>query len=104
MSKSARFYFMAFMALAPVLHAQSAMNSGAILSLSASTLPLRNLLIEVRQVSESDSNDTTRRQRGEATLSPGASSAQWEIQGQRPTENPVNQQPATGLGAQWPRS
>jgi hypothetical protein len=72
---------MAFMALAPVLHAQPAMNLEANQAPMVSTLPLRNLLIEVRQISASETDDSQRRLRGEARLESDAASAQLDIQG-----------------------
>lgn len=50
MKRKFGYFFMAFMALAPVLYAQTAIYSGASTGYQASTLPLRNLQIEVRQV------------------------------------------------------
>ncbi len=75
------FFLTAFVALAPVVRAQPAINLEANSSFSASTLPLRYLLIEVRQVSVNEANDTSLRSRGEVTLRPGASSATGEIRG-----------------------
>lgn len=56
------------MALAPVLHAQPAMYLEANQALSVATLPLRNLLIEVRQISTSETADSQRQLHGEAQL------------------------------------
>jgi hypothetical protein len=47
------------MALAAVLHAQTAINSEAISNFSGSTLPLHNLLIEVRQISQNDAGGSS---------------------------------------------
>lgn len=54
MKSAIAFIFVAFMALAPVLYAQSAINSGVSKGASAATLPLRNLQIEVRQILRDD--------------------------------------------------
>ena len=47
-----------FWTIAPVSIAQTAINSGAISDFGGSTLPLRNLLIEVRQVQSGDARQT----------------------------------------------
>lgn len=73
--------FLYFMALAPVLHAQPAMYLEANQALSVATLPLRNLLIEVRQISTSETADSQRQLHGEAQLGSNAASAQLGIQG-----------------------
>ena len=85
--------FMSFMALAPVLHAQPAMNLEANQARSVATLPLRNLLIEVRQISASETADSQRQLRGEVQLGSNAASAQLGIQGNsRQRSDSVNSQ------------
>jgi hypothetical protein len=81
MKRRAGLFFIGFMALAGVLHAQSAINLEANNSFSGSTLPLRNLLIEVRQISQNDASGSTLRAQGSAQLRSGASGIQGEIQG-----------------------
>ncbi len=84
---------MAFIALAPVLHAQPAMYLEANQAPSVSTLPLRNLLIEVRQISASETTDSQRQWRGEAQLGSNAASAQLDLQGNtRQRSDSVNSQ------------
>ena len=77
---SACLYFLAFVALAPVLHAQPATDLRANQGLSLSTLPVRNLLIEVRQISADDISDPPARLRGEVTLESGTAKARVETQ------------------------
>lgn len=72
---------MPFMALAGVLHAQTAINLEATSNFSGSTLPLRNLLIEVRQVTQNDATGSALSGQGTAQLRPGASGIQGDIQG-----------------------
>ena len=60
---------MAFMALAHVAHGQAAIDLEANKFLSASTLPQRNLLIEVRQVISSEADESHARQRHDAVNS-----------------------------------
>ena len=81
MKRRVGFIFTAFMATTGALHAQTAINLEAVSSFSGSTLPMRNLLIEVRQVSQNDTSGTTLRAQGTAQLRPGASGIQGEIQG-----------------------
>ena len=57
------------------------MNLEATQAPSVSTLPLRNLLIEVRQISTNETDDSQRRWRGDARLGSDAASAQLDIQG-----------------------
>ena len=54
MNRPRCFLFWVFLALAPVLHAQTAINSGAATSSPSAMLPLRNLQIEVRQRQRED--------------------------------------------------
>ena len=68
--KSALFY-LCFMPLAPAGYAQTAINSGAL----TSTLPLRNLSIEVRQINQSSAEQSGISARGNIRLRPNASSA-----------------------------
>lgn len=70
--------FMLFMPLALAAHAQPAMNSGVISSTSNSTLPLRNLQIEVRQISRDEAQSDAFGVGGQVRLSPGQSSVQLE--------------------------
>lgn len=66
--------FMGFMAVAPVLYAQQAINSGA-QGTTISTLPLRNLQIEVRQVQRDDPARAAVEVAGSAQLRPEQYSA-----------------------------
>lgn len=70
--------FMLFMPLALAAYAQTAIDSRVNSGALNSTLPLRNLLIEVRQISHDDALDATLRANGQVLLSPGQSSAQLE--------------------------
>lgn len=70
--------FMLFMPLALAAHAQTAINSRVNSGAVNATLPLRNLLIEVRQISQDEATDSTLRGNGQIRLSPGQSSAQLE--------------------------
>ena len=78
---SACFSFMAFIALAPALHAQPAMHLEANQASAVSTLPLRNVLIEVRQISTTETDERQGRMRGQARLGSDAASAQLDLQG-----------------------
>jgi hypothetical protein len=80
MNRSVDLLFIAFLAIAPVLHAQTAINLEAVSSFSGSTLPLRNLLIEVRQVSMNDASSTSASVQGAVQLKSGASSMQGQVQ------------------------
>ena len=80
MRTSACLYFLAFMALAPALLAQPATDLRANQVLSVSTLPLRNLLIEVRQISSNEIDNQQARLQGEATLESDTARASLDIQ------------------------
>lgn len=85
--------FMCFMALAPALLAQPAINLEANRALSVATLPLRNLLIEVRQISTSETADSQGQLHGEAQLGSNAARVQLGIQGNtRQRSDSVNSQ------------
>ncbi|MEO7886726.1 MAG: hypothetical protein ABI893_01200 [Polaromonas sp.] len=77
-SSSASIILMLFMALAPGLRAQPAINSGA----STETLPMRNLQIEVRQVRGSSSSREALGAQGGVVLQPGNSGANVNITAQ----------------------
>ncbi len=93
MKPAAGLIFITFMALAGVLHAQTAINSEAAPNFSGGTLPLRNLLIEVRQISQNDATGSALSVQGTAQLRPGATGIQGEIQGNtRPRSLSANSQ------------
>lgn len=71
--------FMLFMPLALAVPAQTAMDSRANSGGLNSTLPLRNLLIEVRQIRLDEATDSDLSVNGRVHLSPGQSSAQGEV-------------------------
>jgi hypothetical protein len=75
MNRLSCFICMSFMAIAPVLYAQPAINSGAGSGAIASTLPLRNLQIEVRQVQRDDAARAAVEATGTAQMRPGQSGA-----------------------------
>lgn len=70
--------FMICMSLAPALQAQPAIDSGVISSTPNSTLPLRNLQIEVRQIRRDEAQNDAFGVGGQVRLSPGQSSAPLE--------------------------
>ena len=74
--------FMLFMPLALTAQSQTAIDSRANTAALSSTLPLRNLQIEVRQISLDEATDATRSANGQVQLRPGQSSAQWEASAQ----------------------
>lgn len=71
--------FLAFLALAPVLHAQYAINSGAHANSPSAVLPLRNLQIKVRQRQREDTARSAVEAAGTVRISPGQSSANIDI-------------------------
>jgi hypothetical protein len=74
---------MLFMALAPGLRAQPAINSGA----TPESLPMRNLQIEVRQVRDSSRSNEALGAQGGVILQPGNSSANVNITAQNSQRN-----------------
>lgn len=71
-------FFMLFMPFEHAAHAQQAIYSGANRHPAASTLPMRNLQIEVRQISRDDAQNDAFRTGGQVRLGPGHSSAQLD--------------------------
>ncbi len=87
--------YMLFMPLALTAYAQIAIDSRANHDSQNSTLPLRNLQIEVRQISVDEAAGATRRASGQVQPRPGQSSAQWEASaqdGERSREASAQQQ------------
>ena len=78
---------MTFVALAHTGYAQTAIDLGVNLMSQSSNLPLRNLQIEVRQVSRDDAFDSSLSSNGQVQLRPGQSSAQLEIAAQDRTRS-----------------
>lgn len=74
--------FMLFMPLALTAYTQVAIDSRANHGTQNSTLPLRNLQIEVRQISVDEVAGDTRSASAQVQLRPGQSSAQWEASAQ----------------------
>ena len=75
-------FYICFMPLALVGHAQTAINSGADNSAQGSitsTLPLRNLSIEVRQINQTSAEQSGISARGNIRLRPNASSANADV-------------------------
>ncbi len=70
--------FMLFMAWTTAAPAQTPARSNPNTATLNSTLPLRNLQIEVRQIRRDDDADSTVSANGRVPLRPGQSSAQWE--------------------------
>ena len=77
-SSPASLAFMLFMALAPALQAQPAINSGA----SPEALPMRNLQIEVRQAGSSLRSQSALGAQGGVVLQPGRSGLNAQITAQ----------------------
>lgn len=71
-------FFMAWAALAPVVHAQTAINSGATATPTGATLPLRNLQIEVRQMQHDERQREGLEVRGSLRVDPNG---QWSMPG-----------------------
>ena len=79
-------FYMLFMPLALASYAQTAINSGANNSAQgsiASTLPLRNLSIEVRQINQTSREQSGVSARGNVRLRPNASSANVDVNAQQ---------------------
>jgi len=72
-------FYLCFMPLALAGYAQTAINSGAL----ASTLPLRNLSIEVRQINQASREQSAVSARGNVRLRPNTSSASMDINAQQ---------------------
>jgi hypothetical protein len=84
-------FYICFMPLALVGHAQTAINSGADNSAQGSitsTLPLRNLSIEVRQINQTSAEQSGISARGNIRLRPNASSANVDVNAQQ-TSSPA---------------
>ena len=79
MKRQFALFFMLFMALALTVSAQQAIDLGVNSSSQSSNLPLRNLQIEVRQVSRDDASDASVSANGQVQLRAGQGSAQWEV-------------------------
>ena len=79
-------FYACFMPLALVGYAQTAINSGATNSAQGnitSTLPLRNLSIEVRQINQTSAEQSGISARGNIRLRPNASSANVDVNAQQ---------------------
>ncbi len=79
-------FYACFMPLALVGYAQTAINSGANNSAQGnitSTLPLRNLSIEVRQINQTSAEQSGISARGNIRLRPNASSANVDVNAQQ---------------------
>jgi hypothetical protein len=85
MNRRSCILFLSFLALARVLYAQDAINSGANTNLSDAVLPVRNLQIEVRQRQHEDSARAAVESAGTARISPGRSTANIDITAQGTT-------------------
>lgn len=77
-----RFIFMGFLALANVLYAQPAINSGATTGSLTSTLTLRNLLIEARQLQRDAATGAGIDAAGTVLMRPGQTAATLDITAQ----------------------
>lgn len=80
-------FFMLFMALALSTYAQPAIDSRVISTQTTTSLPLRNLQIDVRQISHDDTTDTSLSASGQVRLRPGQSGAQWEASAQNDAQS-----------------
>ena len=85
MNRRSCILFLSFLALARVLYAQDAINSGANTNSSAGALPVRNLQIEVRQRQHEDSARAAVESAGTVRISPGRSTANIDITAQGTT-------------------